>query len=491
MQFFLVLSVILLPQATLAETPTPSVFPDFLLTEVKLIELARGQTPERRRIESRREAERARLHGEESKYQWSLGASSKYTETNEQPLLPQIPIFSPVKTGDLFVKKNLSYGVSTKTGMEAIQQSSLANGIDNRTTTRVFAQADISLWKNLFGRLSRSMLVSQQLVDARAELTRDIEKHAHEIQVRKIYWSLVANERSSKVTQELLTTAERQLKEAKRRRKNSVADKAEVARYQAQLSTRKSQLLVQKFERESILTQLRVTVPELNAKNIILPSIDSKATQAKVMKCVEVILKAKSLPIENSKYDEIIAVLRMQKEALSYANNAIDNPDLKLIAKLMTTGVGSSYGNSSSDFANNNRSGFQVGINLNIPLGGDLKRQRDSALVRDHMALNAEEEQIQASMIASHSAILKNIDYLIQAAHAQRASSEALRLRVKEVHKKFRQARVSVTELVTDQDDLLNSELSTIQTQLAILNSLFNYFEIFTETPCDINRKAG
>jgi hypothetical protein len=56
------------------------------------------------------------------------------------------------------------------------------------------------------------------------------------------------------------------------------------------------------------------------------------------------------------------------------------------------------------------------------------------------------------------------------------------------MRKKYVQARASVNDLVQDQDALLNSELATIDTQLQILNVLFDYLAIFTETPCSFNR---
>ncbi len=457
-----------------AETPAMPVFPDVQLTEAELIRLSKEFSPNRKRIMAKREGQRAVLAQTESQYQWSLGAKGQYMETNEQPLVPQIPIFTPVKSAELVFQKQFSYGVTAKTGIETLQQTSLASNIKNGTTSRVFVQADISLWKNLLGRVSRSTLANSKIQDARAEFLSEIETHQDEIRIRKLYWSLVSNNRSLVVIKDLLNTSEKQLKEALRRQRNSVADTAEVSRYRAQLSNRKSQLLVQQFEREEILTQLRVAVPELNGKNVVLPKIDPGKTEREVLKCVDVILASKGLPLENTKYDEIIGSLRLEKEATAIKNNTIDDPELKLTTKLMTTGVSNSYGNAVSDFSDNNRSGFQVGLALNIPLGGDLKQARDAALTRDHLALSAQEDELQAGLIASHSSILQNIKFLIAAIRSQESSAESLKVRLKEVKKKYRQARVSVTELVNDQDDLLNSELSIIQTQLAILRSLFD-----------------
>jgi len=53
--------------------------------------------------------------------------------------------------------------------------------------------------------------------------------------------------------------------------------------------------------------------------------------------------------------------------------------------------------------------------------------------------------------------------------------------------KKYRQGRISVSELVNDQNSLFNSELSTINTELMVIEILLDYFAIFPETQCAFN----
>jgi hypothetical protein len=54
--------------------------------------------------------------------------------------------------------------------------------------------------------------------------------------------------------------------------------------------------------------------------------------------------------------------------------------------------------------------------------------------------------------------------------------------------KKYQQARVSINDLIQDQDALLRADLLTIETQLQVLNAVFDYLAIYTETPCAFNR---
>ena len=55
--------------------------------------------------------------------------------------------------------------------------------------------------------------------------------------------------------------------------------------------------------------------------------------------------------------------------------------------------------------------------------------------------------------------------------------------------RKYNQARIPEYVLIQDQDALLSSDLSIVDTQLAILNTLLDYFVVFTQTPCSFNRK--
>ena len=70
----------------------------------------------------------------------------------------------------------------------------------------------------------------------------------------------------------------------------------------------------------------------------------------------------------------------------------------------------------------------------------------------------------------------------------QNINTQQLEKRLKFMRKKYEQARASVNDLIQDQDALLNSELTTINTRLQILNVLFDYLVIYTDTPCEFNR---
>jgi len=83
---------------------------------------------------------------------------------------------------------------------------------------------------------------------------------------------------------------------------------------------------------------------------------------------------------------------------------------------------------------------------------------------------------------------VKVIGLLSEVVRSQKQNTLALEKRLQVQNRKFREARVSANDLILDQDALLNSNLTTISTQLEIINTIFDYLVVFTETPCEFNR---
>src|SRR5690606_34914493 len=124
--------------------------------------------------------------------------------------------------------------------------------------------------KNLLGRVSKARLESSQLDSKRAKIEKDIQTKTFLISLRRLYWSLVANKEALEITKALLKTAERQASETVERFKNAVAEADEVARYQAQVASRKGTVLYLEYQRENFLKQMRTLLPELTGAEVEL-----------------------------------------------------------------------------------------------------------------------------------------------------------------------------------------------------------------------------
>lgn len=424
-----------------------------------------------------------------------------YSETNERAIIQFQPVFSPIKQAQLGVRKNFKEGFETQAYVSTDQRSAVnpfIGKIQNATTTTLAFTAQMDIWKNVLGRNTKREVESAELEKKRAELQKQIQLRTFQISLRRIYWSLVANNESINISDQLLKTAEQQLSESKRRFKDSVAEADEVARYEAQLANRQGTRLYYLYQKETFIKQLRNLLPDLSTSEIVLDDYDLKKTISEVLVCTATIAQQPSVPYQYTQYDEIVSMLRQIRSNNSVINSRFADPDVKLYGTVKSTGVGSdsvrqgyvrgNFGDSLDDQTEQNRTGYEVGVNFSIPLGDTKESTQKVKELYDEKRLQASINSTDAQVVSTHQQLSKSIALLTDVIRAQRMSSEQLSKRLAIMRKKYQQARVSVDQLVLDQDALLNSELTTIDIQLQILNTLFDYLVVYTETPCPFNR---
>jgi len=97
-------------------------------------------------------------------------------------------------------------------------------------------------------------------------------------------------------------------------------------------------------------------------------------------------------------------------------------------------------------------------------------------------------DQSSSQLVSSHLQLAKSMQFIQEVIASQRLGTAALEKRLKVIREKYSQARISVNDLILDQDALLNSEFSTVDAQLQSINVMLDYLTVFTETPCDFNR---
>lgn len=474
----------------------------YLLSESSLEELAKKGSPEIDQIEAAFLSAAVKTGETREKFAPELFGQGSYRETREIAVTPFQPVFSPIKQAQLGVRQNFSTGLDTSAYIVTDQRSAqnpFVGRLQDVTTTTLAFTVQMDIWKNLLGRMSKAELENAQLDKKRAEIEKDVQLKAFRISLRRLYWSLVANNESFLISEGLLKTAKQQLSEAKLRLKNAVAEPDEVARYEAQLASREGTLLYLQYQREILLKQLRNLVPELAGREVKLSSYDLSKTVTEVLACTATIAQQPTAPYQYTRYDEVVSMLRKIKNNNSVINDRYADADVKLFGTVKSTGIGSSqneadrlvqgsYGESFDDQFDNNRTGYEVGVSFTVPLGSVKESTADVKRRYDEKRLEASISSTDTQVVTTHQQLSKSIALLTQVIQAQKMSSQQLSKRLSLSKRKYQQARVSVDQLVLDQDALLNSELTTIESQLQILNTLFDYLVIYTDTPCSFNR---
>lgn len=425
-----------------------------------------------------------------------------HSETRERALVRFQPVFSPIDQAQLGVRQNLSHGFSTSAAVITDQRSAAPTAFTGRfrnaTTSTINFTMQMDLWKDLFGRMSKAEIESAELDRKRAELERKVAEKAYRISLRRIYWTLVANQESLKISEELLSSAQVLSRETSARFRNSVAEGDEVARYAALVASRQGSVTYLKYQKESLLKQLQNLVPELVNKDIALGSYDVASTINEVIACTASVAGQPGIPYQNTSYDEIVGLIRKNRQQRDIVNSRYSDADVKLFGTAKSTGVSAeatgtnstrgSYGGSVDDQTERNRTGYEVGVMFTVPLGDAKNDTRRTKELYDQKRLEAALNASESQMVTAHTSFARTITYLNEVVSAQRTSSEQLQKRLKLMRRKYEQARVSVNDLVQDQDAYLSSELTTIDVRLQILNTLFDYLIVFPETPCAFNR---
>jgi hypothetical protein len=266
--------------------------------------------------------------------------------------------------------------------------------------------------------------------------------------------------------------------------------------YESQVAQRKGSILYLEFEREKLLQQLKNLIPELSSKEIQLVAYNLEDVIAGVFECTQVINSQTSVPYEYTEYDELTKKLKLiQSNEITMAQTYSDI-DLKLTTRFKKTGIGSeakgqnyfegSYADSLDDMNENNRSGMDIGMLLTIPFGRGSTEDTKAVLAKNKFSYQIED--FNNSLVSSHGQLVKSIKLLYEVIEIQKVNSKKLKERLLIMQKKYDQARVPVSALIQDQDALLSSDLTIVDTELTILNTLFDYFTIFNKTPCSLNR---
>lgn len=478
----------------------PAVFAaeTFSLNEKTLAEVSLSETPQWESIEAaflEAKSESEQLH---DKFRPEIFGDLQTAETKEKAIIQFQPIWSPQQNAQLGVRQNFRAGVGLSAGVGADRRnaSTVSGRFKEVSTSTVRLDLQVDLWKDLFGRLSKAQSNAADFVQKRAEIERNVQRKAFQLSLRRTYWSLVANNEQIKVYEGLKKISQEQLADATRRKNAGVADLGEVARYEAQVASREGSRLYYMYQREILLKQLKSLLPSLQSKEVVLSDYDIPNMIKTVLACTATIANNTSIPYDYTQYDEITSLLRQNQKEQSKLASSYDDVDLKFIGSVKTTGVASkdkgnglvegSINDAFNDWQENDRTGYSAGLQLVIPLGKGETRKTQELLAEKRF--NAQIKQNDTDIISTHQQLVKVIGLLSDVVRSQKLNTLALERRLQVQNRKFREARVSANDLILDQDALLNSNLTTISTQLEIINTIFDYLVVFTETPCEFNR---
>lgn len=468
------------------------------LDENDLIEMAQKQNPTLSDIEANYLSSQVRSEELNDKFGFELYSGYNHENTKEKASISFQPVFSTVNQYKVGVKKYTKYGAVLDLSRSVDVRSAQKNYTDLTTTTNSL-NIQIDLWKDFMGSMTRAQVDNLEDLKKKDELQKSISVSTLKNNARKLYWSLIANTEKLKITNRLYETSKKQAANAKKRKANSISDKAEVASFNSLVHQRKGQILLLKYEREILLKQLRDLFPQLNSKDISFAKYNLDKTIFEVLECTAKINAQESIPYSHTKFDEVVQILRKVEQRQNKIDSKYDDIDLALNLTLKEVGVGSettdnsnykgSYSDSIDDLNDNDRSGMSAGILLTIPFGED---KASTAAVKEELTkkqFHSQLSSLESNVKATHEQVRMSVKILSEVIKEQKLNSKELQVRVSEMQRKYNQARIPEYALIQDQDSLLQSDLNVVDTQLTVVTTILDYFSVFNNFPCSFNRK--
>ena len=458
------------------------------LTEEKIIEFFRtGPSVASKETEALAKQTQLQSSLTNEAYQARLTSSINFQRSEEEAQNLYQPVLSPYQDWSAGIEKALPIGAKLGVEVYGSKYSFKGGPVYDATQMGVRTKAQIDLWKNIFGALDRAQLRSAESRRRRSEVEYALNMKRQEIELRKAFWSFVAASRSVDLANELIKTATVQLKDAQNRRREGVADRGEVARYQSQVESRNASRLLFMYQREVTLQTFEKQFDNFRSSQWSVDQASLQAKQPQIEQCIQKISTHQTPNLQYTDYDELIGLLKVETDAELRAAEKHSDMDLALVGQYQTTGVDTSFDRAREELTDETRGGYAVGLQLSIPLGSTKKTSEKLLLKSKKDSLEAQSERLANELRSNHETMLKALLYLTIGLKNQVENSRNLSINYQEMQKKYRQGRIPVSTLVLEQDSLFQSQLTEIDLRKQISHLILDYFSVFRTFPCDWN----
>ncbi|MFN7823962.1 MAG: TolC family protein [Pseudobdellovibrionaceae bacterium] len=459
-----------------------------MLTEKKVLEMHRAQSLQNQSLLAQKSAADLSASLLSESYSARLKAQVNYAHSGEKALNTFQPVISPAEDWSLAVEKRLRRGVGVTAGVFGSQSSATDGSFTDATQLGVRAQVSLDLWKNFWGRIDQNQTLSQESQKKRADLDYQMQIRKSEVEIRKVYWSLVAVDQSIELSKQLLSSAEKQLEDALKRQAAGVADRGEVARYRSQVDSRNSSLLLFQYEKALLFQALEKSWKDFRAASWSVDVKESETQLPQVQQCIAGISSQKNPPVDGTFYDEMVDLLKKEFDAETEIAHRHGDIDLQLLAQAQTTGVSDSFSRAQRDLSDENRAGYGVGLMLTVPLESSSEESERALLAVKKNQLQAQQLSLKKELESTHGTMVKALELLSLGLKNQVQNSQNLKINYQEVQRKFQQGRIPVSTVIFEQDALFQSQLQEITFKKQLAHAVLDYFQVFHQFSCSWNQ---
>ncbi len=463
-----------------------------IINEQKLKELMTNNVPSIEKINAMVVQSDLDLSQYNQKYSTTVNGQANYNGVDGSVFNGYQGQFNdPARNYGLSINQNLPVGVNLDVGIynnfAKTYNYQPGESINSQYGSSLEAKLTVDLWKNLLGYTERAEKLGLQLSQEETKEQAKLETTKFYNEIRKMYWQLSINHSLTKIYETLINQAILQENNVRKMYRASVADRGDLARTTAVVNTRKADLASLQYNIEMLKKELSNLIPELNDKELDFDFGTFNGVENSIKACFNKIQTQKEVPLNATSYTKIIDYKDEKINANLKSLERYSGPNVTLEAKAASLGYGKENSDSFSDMSDVERKDYSIGLNISMPFGSAYSDTKENQMKVLKMQHNASKKEIMSNLISFHNYFSTSMQKLISVMEDQKAYRDNLTIRVESMRKKYNQGRVSLSELIQDEDSLFESELALVNSYYNIIASMIDYFSVFNDFECDFN----
>ena len=464
----------------------------FTLTEDWLVREGAKQSTDLKSIELNALQATINREGFDDTYQtnWIGSVAHSHTDINDAGSpLGRVSPATRISTG---VSQLLKHGASVK-GEIFQTNTEFPNAAPNlasdNSSQGILVELGLDLGANRFGRKQKLGEFQLQAVENLSLAQKQYQTNRYKNELRKLYWSLVANKIARKWRMELLSSARKQLHLIRKQKNEFVSDVEDVARFEALVLAQRSELISLDNQFEQVVQALKASIPSMTAQKVEVDLQNLEKRQDEVLACIQAVKKVpnESL-IQTTSLQDVLKGQYAVYKSTDLSEDLHDSYELKLFANYESAN-NQELNPATGQFKEDDKYKSTVGIEFSVPIGGQktkTKNQKRQLLKSNYLN---DSQKIINTLTSKREASLKQIQLLADALEILKKMTAVNQKKLNYARKKYNQARIPLAILIQDEENLLNNKLQQVQLRLQVVHTLLDYLGVYDKTQCQFNAK--
>ncbi len=393
------------------------------------------------------------------------------------------------------INKNFINGINAKIFLSNDNTDNWVKGFipsENYKLNRPALNINFSfdLWKNFLGYHDTAKKLSLELTKRQSLIKTKIEKNSFYYSLRQLYWNLVFKNKELQIYEKMIKQAEKNLNNVNTKYKAYAVDKGDVAKAKANLASKKANYDKIKKQLEEIKQQIKYYIPELTKKDIVLnKNLNIKETVNSVKNCNSLIYNYNENWKEFTSYWDYINFMDkiFKVDLRTYERNS--DIDIKLNLGASFRGIDNKFNNSYKDLKNFDRNDYTIGLNINKALGGNSKNLKLEEIKLLKMKYNINKKETIANLESFYYSYDNIMENMFKHLENLNSYEKEIKISVESSRKKYIQGRLSLNDLIQDENSLIEANMQIIALESNIISLTLQYLNVFDKINCDFNNK--